>query len=131
MSVKKRGANKMSRIYKHGQYTSDLTMDNVKKIVDVVETYLCNYKLAFHLVYQRRHLIRMDICELGSKSVIASYSFRYETLTLFKRKVFHGVMLTDYEHERSKLLSLYNECLSLMRFKCLLFMNVLSDEGGC
>jgi hypothetical protein len=35
----------------------------------------------------------MDICKLGSKSVIASYSFRYETLTLFKRKVFQGVVL--------------------------------------
>jgi hypothetical protein len=42
-----------------------------------------------------------------------------------------GFMLTDYEHERSKLLSLYNECLSLMNFKCLLYMNVLSDEGDC
>ena len=42
-----------------------------------------------------------------------------------------GFMLTDYEHERSKLLSLYNECLSLMRFKCLFYMNVLSDDGGC
>lgn len=72
---------------------SDLTMDNVDKIVDVVETYLCDYKLAFHLVYQRQHLIRMDICKLGSKSVIASYSFKYETLTLFKRKVFQGVVL--------------------------------------
>lgn len=42
-----------------------------------------------------------------------------------------GFMLSDYEHELSKLLSLYNECLGLMRFKCLLYMNVLSDEGGC
>ena len=41
-------------------------------------------------------------------------------------------MLTDYEYERTKLLSLYNECLSLMRFKCLLYMNVLNDdEAGC
>lgn len=41
-------------------------------------------------------------------------------------------MLTDYEHERTKLLSLYNECLSLMHFKCLLYMNVLNDdEVGC
>lgn len=82
----------MSRIYKHGHYPSDLTMDNIDKIVDVVETYLCDYKLAFHLVYQRRHLIRMDICKLGSKSIIGSYSFKYETLTLFKRKVFQGVV---------------------------------------
>lgn len=82
----------MSRIYKHGYYSSDLTMDNVNKIVDVVETYLCNYELAFHLVYQRRHLIRMDICKLGSKSIIGSYSFKYEMLTLFKRKVFQGVV---------------------------------------
>ena len=28
----------MSRIYKHGHYPSDLTMDNIDKIVDVVET---------------------------------------------------------------------------------------------
>lgn len=82
----------MSRIYKHGHYPRDLTMDNVEKIVDVVETYLCNYKLAFHLVYQRTHLIRMDIFKLNSKSIIGSYSFKYETLTLFKRKVFHGVV---------------------------------------
>lgn len=41
-----------------------------------------------------------------------------------------GFMLADYEHERSKLLSLYNECLSLMRFKCLLYMNVLNDDEG-
>lgn len=82
----------MSRIYKHGHCPSELTMDNVEKIVDVVERYLCNYKLAFHLVYQRRHLIRMDICKLGSRSVIASYSFKYDTLTLFKRKVFQGVV---------------------------------------
>jgi hypothetical protein len=30
--------------------------------------------------------------------------------------------------ERFKLLSLCNECLSLMRFKCLLYMNVLNDD---
>lgn len=82
----------MSWIYKHGHYPSDLTMDNVNKIVDVIETYLCNYKLGFHLVYQRRHLIRMDICRLGSKSFIATYSFRYNTMSLFKRKVFQGVV---------------------------------------
>lgn len=82
----------MSRICKHGHRPSDLTMDNVNKIVDVVETYLCDYKLEFNLVYQRRHLIRMDICKLGSKSIIATYSFKYETLTLFKRKVFQGVV---------------------------------------
>lgn len=82
----------MSRIYKHGHNPSELTMDNVNSIVDIIETYLCNYKLGFHLVYQRTHLIRMDICKLGSKSIIGSYSFKYETLTLFKRKVFQGVV---------------------------------------
>ena len=82
----------MSRIYKYGHYPSDLTMDNIDKIVDVVETYLCDYKLEFHLVYQRQHLIRMDIYKLNSKSIIGSYSFKYETLTLFKRKVFLGVV---------------------------------------
>lgn len=93
----------MSRIYRHGNDPSDITMGSIDKIVDVVETYLCNYKLAFHLVYQRRQLIRMDICKLGSKSVIASYSFKYETLTLFKRKVFLGVVSLDdmiQENER-------------------------------
>lgn len=93
----------MSRIYKHGHYPSDLTMDNIEKIVDVVETYLCNYKLGFHLVYQRTHLIRMDICRLGSKSVIATYSFRYNTMSLFKRKVFQGMVSLDdmiQENER-------------------------------
>ena len=39
-----------------------------------------------------------------------------------------GFMLADYEHERSKLLSLYNECLDLMRCKCLLYMSVLNDD---
>ena len=60
----------MSRIYKHGHYPSELTMDNVNSIVDIIETYLCNYKLGFHLVYQRTHLIRMDIYKLNTKSLI-------------------------------------------------------------
>lgn len=82
----------MSRIYKHSYNPSELTMDNVNQIVDIIETYLCDYKLGFHLVYQRRHLIRMDICKLNSKSVIATYSFRYRTMTLFKRKVLQGAV---------------------------------------
>lgn len=82
----------MSRIYKHSHNPSDLTMDNVNRIVDIIETYLCDYKLAFHLVYQRRHLIRMDICRLNSKSIIATYSFRYSTMALFKRKVLQGAV---------------------------------------
>ena len=93
----------MSRIYKHGHYPSDLTMDKIDMIVDVVETYLCDYKLAFHLVYQRSHLIRMDICKLNSKSIIGSYSFKCETLTLFKRKVFQGVVsLNDMLQENER-----------------------------
>lgn len=93
----------MSRIYNHGHYPSDLTMENVNTIVDVIETYLCNYKLGFHLVYQRTHLIRMDIYKLGSKSLLASYSFKYETLTLFKRKVFQGVVsLNDMIQENER-----------------------------
>ena len=93
----------MSRIYKHGHYPSDLTMDSIEKVVDVIETYLCNYKLAFHLVYQRRHLIRMDICKLDSKSIIGSYSFKYDTLTLFKRKIFQGVVsLNDMIQENER-----------------------------
>ena len=93
----------MSRINMHGHHPSDLTMDNVGKIVDVIEDYLCNYKLGFHLVYQRHRLIRMDICKLNSKSIIASYSFKYKTLTLFKRKVFQGTVSLDdmiQENER-------------------------------
>lgn len=82
----------MSRIYKHSHNPSDMTMDNINRIVDIIETYLCDYKLGFHLVYQRSHLVRMDIRKLNSKSIIASYSFKYETLTMFKRKVFQGVV---------------------------------------
>lgn len=94
----------MSRIYNHSHNPSDITMDNINRIVDIIETYLCDYKLGFHLVYQRRHLIRMDVMKLNSRSVIASYSFRYNTMTLFKRKVFQGtVSLEDMikENERS------------------------------
>lgn len=85
----------MSRIYKHSHNPSDMTMDNINKIVDIIETYLCDYKLGFHLIYQRRHLIRMDIRRLNSKSVIATYSFRYSTMTLFKRKVLQGAVSLD------------------------------------
>lgn len=85
----------MSRIYKHSHNPNELTMDNINRIVDIIETYLCDYKLGFHLVYQRRHLIRMDICKLNSRSVIASYSFRYKTMTLFKRKVLQGAVSLD------------------------------------
>lgn len=93
----------MSRIYKHSHNPSDLTMDNVNQIVDIIETYLCDYKLGFHLVYQRRQLIRMDIRKLGSKSIIGSYSFKYEMLTLFKRKVFQGtVSLEDMIKENER-----------------------------
>lgn len=93
----------MSRIYKHSHNPSELTMDNVNHIVDIIETYLCDYKLGFHLVYQRRHLIRMDIMKLNSKSIIASYSFRYSTMTLFKRKVLQGaVSLEDMIKENER-----------------------------
>ena len=102
MGVKKRGSQ-MSRIYKHSHNPSDMTMDNINRIVDIIETYLCDYKLGFHLVYQRRHLIRMDIRKLNSKSVIASYSFRYNTMTLFKRKVLQGaVSLEDMIKENER-----------------------------
>jgi hypothetical protein len=93
----------MSRIYKHSYNPSDITMDNINRIVDIIETYLCDYKLGFHLVYQRRNLIRMDIRKLNSKSVIASYSFRYSTMTLFKRKVLQGaVSLEDMIKENER-----------------------------
>lgn len=93
----------MSRIYKHSHNPSDMTMDNINRIVDIIETYLCDYKLGFHLVYQRRNLIRMDIRRLNSKSVIASYSFRYSTMTLFKRKVLQGaVSLEDMIKENER-----------------------------
>lgn len=100
----------MSRIYKHGHYPRDLTMGNVNSIVDIIETYLCNYKLGFHLVYQRRHLIRMDICKLNSKSVIATYSFKFNTLLLFKRKVLQGVVsLEQMKDENVKRGYVYDE----------------------
>ena len=100
----------MSRIYKHSHNPSGLTMDNVNHIVDIIETYLCDYKLAFHLVYQRRNLIRMDICKLNSRSIIASYSFKYETLTMFKRKVLQGVVsLEQMKEENAKRGYLYDE----------------------
>lgn len=93
----------MSRIYKHSHNPSDMTMDNINRIVDIIETYLCDYKLGFHLVYQCTRLIRMDICKLNSKSVIASYSFRYNTMKLFKRKVLQGaVSLEDMIKENEK-----------------------------
>ena len=93
----------MSRIYKHSHNPSELTMDNVNQIVDIIETYLCDYKLGFHLVYQRRNLIRMDIRRLNSKSVIATYSFRYSTMTLFKRKVLQcAVSLEDMIKENER-----------------------------
>ena len=100
----------MSRIYKHGHYTSDLTMENVNSIVDIVETYLCNYKLGFHLVYHRTHLIRMDIYRLDSKSLLAIYSFKFNSLTLYKRKVLQGVVSLDQmKEENDKRGYLYDE----------------------
>lgn len=100
----------MSRIYKHSHNPSDLTMDNINRIVDIIETYLCDYKLGFHLVYQRRHLIRMDICKLNSKSVIATYSFKFNTLSLFKRKVLQGVVsLEQMKDENAKRGYIYDD----------------------
>lgn len=100
----------MSRIYKHGHYPSELTMDNVNSIVDIIETYLCDYKLGFHLVYQRTHLIRMDIYKLNSKSLLASYSFKFNTLSVFKRKVLQGlVSLEQMKEENAKRGNLYDE----------------------
>lgn len=100
----------MSRIYKYGHYPSDLTMENVNSIVDIIETYLCNYKLGFHLVYQRTHLIRMDIYRLKSKSLLATYSFKFNTLTLYKRKVLQGVVSLDQmKEENGKRGYLYDE----------------------
>lgn len=93
----------MSRIYKHGHCPSELTMDNVNSIVDIIETYLCNYKLGFHLVYQSTHLIRMDIYKLNSRSLMASYSFKFNTLSVFKRKVLQGVVsLEQMKEENAK-----------------------------
>lgn len=91
----------MSRICKHGHYPRDLTMDNVNYIVDIIETYLCDYKLGFHLVYQHTHLIRMDIRKLGSKSLLATYSFKFNTLSLFKRKVLQGIVSLDQMKEEN------------------------------
>lgn len=100
----------MSRIYKHGHHPSEVTMDNVNSIVDVIETYLCNYKLGFHLVYQRTRLIRMDIYKLNSRSLLASYSFKLNTLSVFKRKVLQGVVsLEQMKEENAKCGYLYDE----------------------
>lgn len=100
----------MSRIYKHGHYPSEVTMDKVNSIVDDIETYLCNYKLGFHLVCQRTRLIRMDIYKLNSKSLLASYSFKFNTLSLFKRKVLQGVVsLEQMKEENAKRGYLYDE----------------------
>ena len=82
----------MSRIYKHSYNPSDITMDNINKIVDIIEMYLCDYKLGFHLVYQHGHLIRMDIRKLNSKSVIAKYLFHYNIMSLFKCEVLQSVV---------------------------------------
>lgn len=93
----------MSRIYKHGYHPSVLTMSNVDCIVDIIETYLRDYKLGFHLVYQHTHLIRMDIYKLNSRSLMASYSFKYNTLSIFKRKVLQGVVsLEQMKEENAK-----------------------------
>lgn len=100
----------MSRIYKHGHNPSELTMDNVNSIVDIIENYLCDYKLGFHLVYQRTHLIRMDIYKLNSKSLLSSYSFKFNTLSVFKRKVLQGVVtLEQMKEENAKRGYLYDE----------------------
>lgn len=49
------------------------------------------------------HMNNMDICKLNSKSVIATYSFRYSTMTLFKRKVLQGaVSLEDMIKENER-----------------------------
>lgn len=36
-------------------------------------------------------------------------------------------MLTDYEHERSRLSVVYNECLHIIRFKYLVRINMIND----
>lgn len=100
----------MSRIYKHGHNPSELTMNNVNSIADIIETYLCNYKLGFNLVYQDTHLIRMDIYKLNSRSLMASYSFEFNTLSVFKRKVLQGVVsLEQMKEENAKRGYLYDE----------------------
>lgn len=57
-------------------------------------------------IYKHSHNpsdLTMDIRRLGSKSVIATYSFRYNTMTLFKRKVFQGVVsLSDMIQENER-----------------------------
>lgn len=92
----------MSRIYKHGYHPSEMTMDDVNSIVDVIETYLCNYKLSVHMVYQKKDLIRLDVYKSGSKSLIASYSMKFKILSLFHRKKLLGaVSFNDMVKENS------------------------------
>lgn len=38
-------------------------------------------------------------------------------------------ILSDYEYERSKLLSVYNDCSVLIRFNCLIYVNKLNDDN--
>lgn len=92
----------MSRIYKDGHHPSELTMESINSLVDIIETYLCNYKLAVHMVYHKRRLIRLDIYRLGSKSLIASYSIEFRTLSLFHRKKFQGSISIDQIIEENK-----------------------------
>lgn len=89
----------MSRVYWHNVPLSNYEKENVLEIMDVLEIYLCDYKLGFHCIYQtkkgHKYLTRLDIMKMGSKSVIASYSFSFKTLSLFHRKQYQGSIKLD------------------------------------
>lgn len=102
----------MSCIYYHNSDISRYDKMVVNEIVDNLETYLCDYKLAFNCVWINKNghkvLVRLDISRLGSKSIIASYSFHFKTLSKFKRKIYMGSISYDdvievidyrYQHE--------------------------------
>ena len=52
----------------------------------------------------------MDIYKLNSKSLLATYSFKFNTLSMFKRKVLQGIVsLEQMKEENSKRGYTYDE----------------------
>lgn len=89
----------MSRIYYHNTDITKYDKENVQDIVNILEDYLCDYKLAFHCIYVKKkgykNLVRLDINKLGSKSLLATYSFTFNTLSKFHRKKYLGSISYD------------------------------------
>lgn len=89
----------MSRICWHNNHLSKYEQNEVIALVDVLEDYLCEYKLNFDCVFQVqkgcKKLIRLDIKHMGSSAVIATYSFQFKTLSKFYRKKYLGSIKYD------------------------------------